>query len=171
MHSNERRELIITLVAESNTIEGIKRPPTEAEIQEFYHFLQLPVITIDDLIHFVSVYQPGAILRERIGLDVRIGNHKPPPGGPFMRTYLQRMLSDIFWDEEEPDSSLHAWKTHLEYESLHPFTDGNGRSGRMLWYWMMREHPYFPLGFLHAFYYQTLQHTQLPRVYCRKDHP
>jgi len=47
----------------------------------------------------------------------------------------------------------HAFEVHLDYEHLHPFTDGNGRSARMLWAWQMRE---FPLGFLHTFYYQAL---------------
>ena len=45
------------------------------------------------------------------------------------------------------------------YETLHPFMDGNGRSGRILWAWQMIEHniaPGLSLGFLHAYYYQTL---------------
>ena len=48
---------------------------------------------------------------------------------------------------------------HLRYETLHPFMDGNGRSGRILWAWQMLHHDIAPgirLGFLHAFYYQTL---------------
>ena len=49
--------------------------------------------------------------------------------------------------------ALGACETHVRYELLHPFLDGNGRSGRALWLWLMGQ---APLGFLHTFYYQTL---------------
>lgn len=38
-------------------------------------------------------------------------------------------------------------------ELLHPLTDCNGCSGRILWMWMTRE---APLGFLHTFHYRAL---------------
>lgn len=49
---------------------------------------------------------------------------------------------------------MSPFTTHLRYESIHPFSDGNGRSGRALWLWQMKGRA--PLGFLHQFYYQTL---------------
>lgn len=133
-------------VAESNRIEGITRRPTRAELEEHGRFMALEAVTIKELKRFVRVYQPDARLRDQAGLNVRVGNHIPPPGGPEIRGRLKALL--------ECCQNIGPHRTHLEYEAIHPFTDGNGRSGRMLWAWQMRD---YPLGFLHHFYYQTLE--------------
>jgi len=139
---------IADLVAESNRIEGIYREPSAAEIAEHRRFMQLSAVTVEELQNFVKVYQPNAVLRDRPGLNVRVGSYYPPPGGPEIRERLEKLLKLV--DSHTP------WQIHIAYETLHPFTDGNGRSGRMLWYWCMQElNP--QLIFLHRFYYQTLQ--------------
>ena len=56
-------------------------------------------------------------------------------------------------------SDAGAWALHKHFESLHPFLDGNGRTGRALWLWMMGGIAQVPLGFLHTFYYQTLRYS------------
>lgn len=143
----------IQLIRESNRIEGINRDPTTAEVREFERFLSIDDVTIDQLEAFVNVYQPGAVLRSRPGLDVRVGNHFPPPGGVAIPHMLGSLLHDI-------SEGMPVWEAHCRYETIHPFTDGNGRSGRMLWYWHMANNGEwvraYTLGFLHAFYYQTL---------------
>ena len=118
-------------------------------------FLALERITIVDLEAFVDLVQPGARLRVERGMDVRVGNHVPPPGGPDIRGSLKRLL--YVAGSSDPES---PYKTHCLYEILHPFTDGNGRSGRVLWLWMMGGIEQAPLGFLHTFYYQTLERSQ-----------
>lgn len=132
-------------VVESNRIEGIHRSPTEAELDEFDRFMALSAVTIADLERFVAVYQPDARLRDKPGLNVRVGVHRPPSGGPHIRKSLQVLLDDL--------STHSAFQAHVRFESLHPFTDGNGRSGRALWAWQHRD---LSLGFLHRFYYQAL---------------
>lgn len=141
-------------IAESNRIEGIHRPPTELEVLEFDRFIGLRDVSIDDMETFVRVYQPSAALRERDGMDVQIGNYIPHRGGPAIREKLQTLLDAVNAGLQTP------WHAHVEYERLHPFMDGNGRSGRMLWYWQMNARNYdTSIGFLHAFYYQTLRHV------------
>lgn len=145
----------IEKVRESNRIEGIRREPTREEIVEHDRFVAQEVITVGDLRRFISVYQPNAELRDVVGLNVIVGDHRPPVGGPHIRTALSHLLDDI------NDGGISAWTAHVRYETLHPFTDGNGRSGRAIWYWMMRDSPMANLGFLHAFYYQALQNTRI----------
>lgn len=135
-------------IRESNRIEGVIREPTPEELIEYYQFMDLTRVDVMDLEAFVHVYEPGTELRDMTGMDVRVGKkYKPPSGGPNIRTSLKKLL----------ESDMSAYKIHVEYERLHPFNDCNGRSGRMLWAWKMRE---FPLGFLHTFYYQALSNER-----------
>ena len=139
-------ELAYNFVVESNKIEDILREPTKEETEEFFRFMELPVITVEELQKFVYVYQPNAVLRDKWGLDVRVGRYSPPLGGPHLRTRLEALLEELGRD---------AYTDHVRYEELHPFTDCNGRSGRMLWAWAMGWEG-LRLGFLHRWYYQTL---------------
>lgn len=138
-------------IEESNLIEDIHRPPTKAEIAEYHRFMDRTEITVEDLQQFVRVYQPKARLRDKPGLNVFVGDHRPPAGGPEIRVQLEALLESA--NSQTPFGGVTAWERHVAYEMLHPFTDGNGRSGRMLWLWEMRDTRY---GFLRHFYYQTL---------------
>lgn len=136
-------------VRESNRIEGIHRNPTGDEIDAHVAFLHLPAPTVEAMQQFVSIIAPGHVLREKAGLNVRVGDHIAPSGGPNIRKELDFLLSKLLVSD--------PWHTHVAYETLHPFTDGNGRSGRVLWLWQMGE---APIGFLHSFYYQTLSRSR-----------
>lgn len=137
-------------ICESNRIEGILRSPLSAEITAHERFLACSGISIRELSDFVAIVAPGKLLREREGMNVRVGGHIAPPGGDGVLMALSKLVQQIGRRELTP------YQAHLEYETLHPFMDGNGRSGRVLWLWMMGGIDRAPLGFLHTFYYQTL---------------
>jgi hypothetical protein len=148
--------LIIEFVRESNRIEGIRRDPTMNEVVCTELFLECSRLTVSALCSLVSAYQPGAKLRRWPGMDVRVGSYYPPKGG----THIEAELIKILDQANNPEMS--AYGVHLAYEGLHPFMDGNGRSGRAIWLWQMlragpgAEDQALGLGFLHTFYYQTL---------------
>jgi len=145
---------VIRFVRESNLIEGLTHEPTYEEVFATSMFMSRKKIDVGDMMDLVYAYQSGAGLRLFPTQNVRVGNHMPPPGGPAIKDELVRILMRV------NTNTAHPFTAHCWYENLHPFMDGNGRSGRALWAWQMMRFGYPPglqLGFLHAWYYQSLQ--------------
>ena len=147
------RQRLIPFLTESLGIESIHRQPTEREVDAAERFLSLDYITIEDVVAFVGIYAPGAGLRARLGMNVKVGDHYPMPGGMQVRDQLMNILADV--------STANPYITHIEYETLHPFTDCNGRSGRMIWLWQMlkQDRLIAGLSFLHSWYYSSLENS------------
>ncbi len=136
-------------VRESNRIEGIGTT-TRKQVWAHEDFLSQwdgkSIEPIQTLVN--SLTRHNGPLRSEPGMDVVVGKHRPPLGGPDIPIQLTQLL--------ERRSILSAHTLHNLYETLHPFMDGNGRSGRAIWLWKMGGIEGAPLGFLHHYYYQTL---------------
>ncbi len=145
---------LVAFIEESNRIEGIERFATACEVAAAERFLIIPEPTPTDLGDAQAIFAPGKPLRERLGMDVRVGDYEAPPGGPYITDRLAELLRRARRGDD-------PWKVHIQFEKLHPYLDGNGRSGRLLWAWNMARvgRSPFSLPFLHRFYYQTLSNN------------
>lgn len=147
------RDRRVVFIEESNRIEGIDRPATQTEINAHERLWAIEdELSVKDVSRFVRDVA-GAGLRDLPGMDVRVGPHIPPRGGIEIRRALEILVEDINQGLVQP------FDAHVRYERLHPFMDGNGRSGRAIWAWHMLDNHCdpFALGFLHAWYYASLR--------------
>lgn len=62
--------------------------------------------------------------------NVQVGNYAPPKWNTVL--YLMDDFVDKFGDTTNP---LNPIDTHIWFERIHPFADGNGRTGRLLLWW------------------------------------
>ena len=144
-------ESIEKFIIESWKIEGIDLRGRELSKAIVWHgeFLDEPIDGLLDAIilavqRFTGIKTP---LRVKKGMNVRIGNHRPPEGSPEIEDKLISVLE-----------ILDPYEQHQAYEHLHPFMDGNGRTGRMLWLRTMleRREKIYDSSFLHTWYYKSL---------------
>jgi len=151
-------ERLILFATESNNIEGISG--LQRHVEHAYALERLLLIDrtliMYDVDEFVHAVQPNVQFRCLPGLDVYVGNHHPIPGGPRVMAEMVQLLKEI------STNHYSAYQCHRTYETLHPYTDGNGRSGRALWLWQMHKYREYKAErlFLHEWYYQSLDNSR-----------
>ena len=144
------RGRLMEFAKESNRIEGITNAGSnEIMFEKLEAFLKLEKLTLDNVCDF----NEWGILREMEGMNVRVGGYVAPPGGRSIAVDLEEIL--VLGSL----SNCSPYETHIAFEELHPFTDGNGRTGRAIWLWqMVMQYDYdLSLGFLQKWYYQSLE--------------
>lgn len=153
----KRIDRVERFTVENNAIEGIFRDPTTDEVEYTDRFIKFNDIDELDVRVIQRTYAPHAPLRNTIGMDVRVGDHVPIRGGADVKKEFEDLIENLNKNYDVLDPQ----KTHGAFETLHPFMDGNGRTGRTLWAWHMRKQGRSPfaLSFLHQFYYQTLENV------------
>ena len=145
-----KKNLIYDFCVESNRIERkfseIEHTQMETKLRSL---LDEPELTEDLIVDFAKMC--GGEYRVKNGMDVVIANHRPMIGGITIKNELQKIIKRANEGDDPFD-------VHCDFEILHPFMDGNGRTGRAIWVWQMwnQKDYYLDIGFLHLFYYQTL---------------
>jgi Fic family protein len=95
-------------------------------------------ITHEDVFRLHELLAAGVMDQGEAGryraIQVRVGRHVAPP--PEMVSGLMRELLD-WWNARSAEWSpvLTSAILHYQFEEIHPFADGNGRTGRMLALW------------------------------------
>jgi Fic family protein len=73
--------------------------------------------------------------------------HKPPE--PYLvPEQIAALLKNLKDDHHHPIQR--AVRFHLQFESIHPFIDGNGRTGRLLLNLMLLQSGYLPINIKYA---------------------
>jgi Fic family protein len=89
-----------------------------------------------------------------------VGVENPATGEILHKAPPPQQVPDIMWvlladyDDFSKDSSLNFLITlagfHLTYENIHPFQDGNGRTGRLFVNFELIKHGYLPINIKYA---------------------
>lgn len=155
-------QFIESFAKESNEIEGIFNDRNHiAHAMSLHSFLrkkQISTLLLKKFVHEVS----GAKLRQK-GDRVKVANHIPPDGDEA-QAQLKKLLKQLNAKAKSGFVYDDCFYFHNEYERIHPFMDGNGRSGRAIWLWIFMQMPFVKDGFwlqnqisfLHRYYYQSL---------------
>jgi len=80
-------------------------------------------------------------------VSVKIGGSLFTPPQPYM---IGKMIEDLMFDAQQWQRTKHITEQvalfHLRFESIHPFIDGNGRTGRLLMNLMLMRQGYPPIN-------------------------
>lgn len=106
------------------------KPLTENIVKDLHAILTENIIT-------------GGIYRNQ---EVRIsGAGFTPPAGNEMYIQIKNFYEDLKYQTNLNAIELAAW-THAEFVRIHPFIDGNGRTGRLLMNYQLMLHGFLPVS-------------------------
>lgn len=120
-------------IRESNLIEGIDLESADIDCSKAWesliHCREITHGALMDLHRQITSHQDDLTDGERGNyrkIQVYVGDHTPPAA---------HMVPSLMMDYLQKFESMDPIEAHIEFETIHPFVDGNGRTGRMLLWW------------------------------------
>jgi len=146
IHAAAMGDWVPAFVRINNRMSGTAREPTAAEVGAYRGVLGVNNLRVENLELFVHHVAPGARLRDL------------EPGATTDVQSLRADLATIVMAARMQSASPD--RLHRIYRLLRPFTDGNGRCGRVLWMWQTMRAPRKGIG--DSFWHESLD-TAPPR--------
>ena len=75
---------------------------------------------------------------------IRGSKHVPPPPSQ-VKSLMKEFTAKLNMDQGKIPTISHSANSHIDFESIHPFVDGNGRVGRLLVNWLLLREGYPPI--------------------------
>lgn len=124
-----------TYIRESNLIEGINDPKQDAQSLKAWEYLSgWDNVGEKQLLEVHKIITKGQLPRYESGyyrnVNVYVGNYTPP-NARLAKHLIYNWVLDLHHDYNKLEPLL----MHIRFEKIHPFIDGNGRTGRMFYWW------------------------------------
>jgi Fic family protein len=126
---------VTTFLKESNAIEGVYDDFSLLKAQEAWKYLiNQDVLTVDVILKTHGILMAGKLKPEETGkfrkCHVWIGNRK---GEHF--NFVPKKMDEWVQTVMDMREFINPIGSHIIFERIHPFVDGNGRIGRMFLNW------------------------------------
>lgn len=119
---------------ESNAIEGVFDERSLELAKEAWEYLYL-----QDAITFTVILKTHRLLMREHLPENEAGEWRGCPvwiGGRKALQFSQIVPQMKRWVDDNRLKDADPRKLHIRYEHIHPFVDGNGRTGRMFMWWL-----------------------------------
>lgn len=122
-------------IHQSNLIENINSKSADRQsMKAWVYLIKQDIISQPALLQLHKLITKGQLPKSEAGhyrkIGVYVGNHVPPE--PFL---AQQLIYNWLYDLLDHWKTLDPKEMHIRFEHIHPFVDGNGRTGRMLMWW------------------------------------
>ena len=124
----------------------------------------------DILTQNTGVVYPGRIRFFPVKIE---GAEHIPPEPKEVRSLLKKMIKFYYINKRKIHPFVLACLTHAQFVEIHPFEDGNGRTGRALMNWILMQAGYpkvFVSVKLRSKYYEAIDFHNMKNIkgYCEK---